>query len=387
MAGNISFSVLTNPLVEEITLLDRNNTLLTSNTSSTIANDYALMMFEKIAIPLISIFGLIGNTLAFIVFTRPPLRQSSCSFFLAARSLSDNGFLVSLLVIWLSSVLDLKINATAGVCQTFIFLTYVFGCLSVWLVVLVTAENYVRICKPFLVNKVCKLFNAKALVIIILLIIIGFYSFPFWTMSDACVPQDRQFRYIQGMIYADSLLNFILPIIFMTFLIVAIGTTTLKSYKRRRRLSTASISASKSPITKVAKMLLAVTLIFFFLNIPSHVIRLRLAVQTFVQKDTILTRSDISIHSMSLLLYYVSLAINIIIYYSFGIKFRTVFLQIILCRRPSPYASAQSFCTTNSVVISARRIPSSNPYPPRRMMSDSFLKVKPIPRRKTSSKY
>lgn len=364
MENNVSYNV------QPFGRVDNPVLLINTTVEETDSNDGILALIEKIAIPLITLFGIIGNTLSFMVFTRASISQNSCSFFLAARSVSDNGFLVSLFLIWLSSILGFQ--NVVGLCHTFSFFMYVFNCLSVWLVVLVTAENYIRICKPFLVNKVCKVFNAKALVVVIILLIMGFYSFPFWSMTESCVLEYRQIRSIQGMIYADSLLTFVAPIVIMTTLIVAVVITTIKSYKRRRRLSALSIKCSRNPITKVAKMLLGVTLVFFLLNIPSHALRLKHAVQTVMHNNTITDVSslDVAMHSISLLMYYTSLAINVIIYYRFGVKFRLAFLEIV-CRRPARRNSEEQFTKSESLMHRrAIRLSRLNC----RLMSDSFLK-------------
>lgn len=292
-----------------------------------------MLSVEMYAIPVIAIFGLISNTISFVVFTSRSMRNNSCSIFLAARSLSDNGFLGFLLTIWASSTFNLQLGDIPGVCQMMLSLTYVFGCLSVWFVVLVTAENYVRICKPLLVKTMCKVFTAKAIVLLLTLVTLGLYSFPFWAMENQCVPLDAYVDFIKGMIYVDSVITLVIPCILMLVLILAIGLSTVKSFKRRRRLSVSSINMSKSPVTKVARMLLAVTLLFFCLNIPSHTVRLRFAIQMYMQEYVDLTSADVVVQSASLLLYYLSLAINIFAYYCFGSKFRVVFKEIILCQK------------------------------------------------------
>jgi len=50
---------------------------------------------EQYALPVICIFGLIGNWLSPITFFKRPLRRAPCSLYLAIRGLSGNGFLKS----------------------------------------------------------------------------------------------------------------------------------------------------------------------------------------------------------------------------------------------------------------------------------------------------
>ncbi|PVD18773.1 hypothetical protein C0Q70_21325 [Pomacea canaliculata] len=108
-----------------------------------------------ISVPTIIILGVIGNILAFCIFASKSLRRTSCSIYLAARSFSDSGFLVSLFISWLGDALKIPIIHVTVMCQLVIFTSYFFAFLSVWLVVFITMENYIRICHPFSVAKFC----------------------------------------------------------------------------------------------------------------------------------------------------------------------------------------------------------------------------------------
>ncbi|XP_060568509.1 mu-type opioid receptor-like, partial [Ruditapes philippinarum] len=125
---------------------------------------------EQYTIPVICIFGLITNTLSSIVFLQKTLRDSSCSIFLAARGFIDNGFLSTLLIVWISQTFNLQLGSLSGSCKVIIFLSYICGFISVWLVVFITFENYIRICKPFVVKRICTTALAKVIVAILCLI-------------------------------------------------------------------------------------------------------------------------------------------------------------------------------------------------------------------------
>ncbi|XP_060579310.1 FMRFamide receptor-like [Ruditapes philippinarum] len=287
-------------------------------------------LVERFTIPVICVLGLVGNTCSIVIFLQKSLRKKSCSLFLASRSISDNGFILILLIVWVTSALDLKLSRISGICQSLIFLTYVFGCLSVWLVVFVTIENYVRICKPYMVKRICKASNAKGAVVILFICVLCSYNFPLWTFSDECVPNEKHYSFIRIMVYADSILTLVFPTLIMSVLMTKIAMTSLQACRFRRRLSLTSVQRkSSSPMTKVTTMLLAVTLIFFILNMPSHVVRLRLMVIAFTEDESGITGSlDLTLHSISQLIYYLSLAINIFVYYFFGSTFRKAFFKL-----------------------------------------------------------
>lgn len=310
---------------------------------------------EKYAVPIICFLGVSGNTLAFLVFAEKSMRSKSCSLFLAARSLSDNGFLITIFVMWLSSVLDLKLSQIAGICQVIVFLTYVFGCLSVWLVVFVTIENYIRICKPFMVNSLCKSSTARCAVILLLLIVLSCYNFPLWTMDEECTPNDESYNLLKIMVYVDSLLTFLAPTVIMLYLLYRILLSSLSSYERRRRLSSGSTQSSSNPTTKVTTMLLAVTLIFIVLNLPFHIIKLRILVMSFIEDIMyISTPFDVIIQSVAQLIYYLSMTINFFVYYTFGGSFHSSFKKL-LCGKKSYTGPNGSCCVSSSFSSQKRR--------------------------------
>jgi protein-S-isoprenylcysteine O-methyltransferase Ste14 len=132
------------------------------------------------------------------------------------------------------------------------------------------------------------------------------------------------------MVYADTILTLVLPAVIMSVLMVAMATTSISTCQRRRRQSNVSATSYKSPLTKVTNMLLAVTLIFFTLNLPSHAVRMGLMISTFVEREQITPTqpTDITMQSISQMLYYLSMSINIFIYYLFGRRFRKTFKEL-----------------------------------------------------------
>ena len=316
---------------------------------------------ETYSIPVLCLLGLIGNSLASIVFFQKQLRNSSSSIFLATRGLSDNGFLSTLLIIWLSRTFQLQLGGVPGACRVIIFLTYVCGCISVWLVVFVTFENYIRICRPFIVNRVCKTSTAKLAVLVLIIFAVGLYNFPFWAMSGECKPYQEHYNLVQALVYTDTVVTLVMPLICITVLMAAIVYDLVKSYNRRSKLHAPTVKRMNNPMAKVTKMLLAVTVTFFCLNLPSHVNRLRIMISSFLL-DSDNTPSGESyldeeaIMYITLFMSYLSLTINIVVYITFGSKFRTVFIELITCRfcstlltfsRQPTNASSRELCNGN----------------------------------------
>ncbi|KAK7090355.1 hypothetical protein V1264_010164 [Littorina saxatilis] len=76
-----------------------------------------LARFHLIALPTIAVLGIISNILSFCIFISKTLRRTSCSIYLAARSVSDTGFLLSLFISWLGDAMSVPVVHTIVVCQ------------------------------------------------------------------------------------------------------------------------------------------------------------------------------------------------------------------------------------------------------------------------------
>lgn len=77
----------------------------------------------------IIVFGILGNALNFLVFTRTHLKLRSSSYYLAALALADLGFLVTLLVVWLNHF-GVDLFNRPGFCQALVYLSSVSSCMS-----------------------------------------------------------------------------------------------------------------------------------------------------------------------------------------------------------------------------------------------------------------
>jgi hypothetical protein len=80
-------------------------------------------------------------------------------------------------------------------------------------------------------------------------------------------------------------------------------------------------------MAKVTKMLFAVTVTFICLNLPSHINRLRIMISSILeaegQQGQYSSREEM-IQQITLLVSYLSLTINLLVYVTFGSRFRKV---------------------------------------------------------------
>lgn len=305
-----------------------------------------MVQVERFTLPVICIFGLVGNTLSTITFLRQPLRRAPCSLYLAARGLSDNGFLFSLLMIWLSSTFNLRLSQVRGVCQTIVFMTYLCGCVSVWLCVFITFENFLLIHKPFFCRRPSNDGISKACIFVLLFLSIGFYHISLWSIKEDCTHNPAFTGLTQVLVYTDTLLTLVIPTVIIFILLSVIAYKVLQILHIRRLHSNLMEKLANSqrpskqviPIAKVTKMLFVVSLTFCALNVPSHAIRLQLMIETFTKGGTEPPSMHRILQSIFFLLYYLSFSINILVYASFGSNFRRTFIKTFL-KSPKPRTS------------------------------------------------
>ena len=309
------------------------NTTENFNTSFVHSVSEVRTAIEDYLLPTICTIGLISNTLALVTFLQKPLRNKSCCLYLAGRSVSDNGFLGTLFLIWISGKLHLGLGSILGICQMILFLTYVCGCISVWLVVFVTAENYIRICHPVLVQRLCTTKCAKIIMFVLTLVTLAINNFPLWISQPDCSPNSAHIEVTQAFIYADTLITLVIPVIMMAALLVSILCSLFGSFNFRRKYSTPSAQRGSKLLAKVTKMLLAVSVIFLLMNLPSHIIRLQIMINSFLPGYQDATYHEGLIQTITYQIYYLSLGINLLVYLAFGEQFREVFKQTFFKRK------------------------------------------------------
>ncbi|XP_052218365.1 uncharacterized protein LOC127835989, partial [Dreissena polymorpha] len=83
--------------------MDSNTTENTTDGNEISSVDNASAVIELVLVPVIAVFGLVGNAFSCAIFSTKPLIKSYSSLLLSMRSVSDSGFLITLLVIWMTA--------------------------------------------------------------------------------------------------------------------------------------------------------------------------------------------------------------------------------------------------------------------------------------------
>ena len=290
-------------------------------------------LVQTYSVPFVCTLGLICNSLAMATFLQKGLRQYSCSVYLTARSTSDSLFLLNLAIIYTCSSFQLNISSIRGVCKVVVFMTYVTGFISVWLVVLVTFENFVRIQYPFDVKRLCTTKNAVIGILGLIFSAFCVNHFSLWISNENCAPTTHFKKITQAFIYIDTALTLVVPTILLTGLIIAILVKIARTREKREsmtlttlnnRLYTKQKRKNEVQLASVTNMLLATSLTFLILTVPSHIMRIKLLID-YASNAGSPSRTDEAVQGLVQLLYYFSMAVNLFIYLLFGKNFRRIF--------------------------------------------------------------
>ena len=294
-------------------------------------------------IPILITIGLIGNTISFVVFTRAPLRTLSSSVYLAALSLTDTGFLLSISVSWMVNI-RVDLYHKEGWCQTFVYLTYVFSFLSVCYVVSFTIERFIAVCYPLQRQQLCTVRRARIVVIAEAVFAFGAYSFAIWTSAaqkyrnhTLCFPLKKYYRLVNVLNNIDSIATLVIPfIVIFGVNIKLIHRTTL----HERRTSVARTNSrhgrpgtwNNSRQNHITKMLVVVSTVFLILNLPSHIFRIYNLGMLLTSGRYRASKLEMLLQELFQLLYYTHFSVNFFLYSLCGNNFRKA-IKTYICSR------------------------------------------------------
>ena len=131
--------------------------------------------FYAYVTPFIICLGLLGNFASLSVFLSKRLRRLSASLYLAALSASDSVVLLTyVLLAWILQGLKewpgghrVAIINMNGLCHLFLFISYTFRFVSVYLILVFTIERYIAVCRPLHRRMICTKHFARMLILFV----------------------------------------------------------------------------------------------------------------------------------------------------------------------------------------------------------------------------
>ena len=152
------------------------------------------------------------------------LRFEQVNIILAGLAFADNGFLASLLIVYLSRIGINLFDNFMIVCKLNVFLGYVFSFLSTWYVVLFSIERLIAVYFPIKRFEICNSNRNKSAVFLLAIIATSLYSFSFVTSDlevhknkSFCIVKEKWFNLVNYMAFADIFISMIIPFLLISF--------------------------------------------------------------------------------------------------------------------------------------------------------------------------
>ncbi|XP_060079816.1 FMRFamide receptor-like [Ylistrum balloti] len=288
--------------------------------------------------PILTLLGMIGNSLAFIVLYQLS-STSSFYLYLAFLAISDFSFLIVGGVFrWLemTGMYTPSKSFEEMLCSVSFAFTLLFSQLSSWITVAVTVDRYIAVCHPFAVSVYCTRKRT--------LIYVGtaFLVLAALNLPNICLQWDHEtltcvlpefthdycFKF-RG--YIDILSYAIIPILIICILNILIIRGLYSAAGRRRFLTSGSESSApptverKDSISKTVSMLFSVTACFVLLFIPFVGVSLHEVVYGYGWDSIPGTLAD--------LCSFLNHCLNFILYGLSGQRFRKKFIETLNMRR------------------------------------------------------
>ena len=281
-------------------------------------------------------FGLIGNTLSFLVMIRPNNRQVSTCIYMAAISINDNLMLLFVLHDWLVSAMNIH-KWHEFECKIHVY-NVVFSLQNATYQVLgMTVDKYVAIKWPHRAATYSSPRRAKIIILTIFILVL-IYNMPHFFITTliegSCYGYSVKSIFTKVYSWFNIVLYAIIPFIFLIHMNYVIVKTVRNSRKMfRTNVGTMEIDARektmKSAENQLTTMLLLVTTLFLILVLTTYI---RFIYAAFVTPDTPSKfATSLLIFEISYKLYVTNSGINFFLYCVSGKRFRNDLKALICC--------------------------------------------------------
>lgn len=318
-------------------------------TETTVAGETLFPEAEVLTLSLIVIsisifiFGLVGNILSFLVFSKKSMRGSTLSIFVRFLAISDTIcilFGVSVNVRGLLGIISVnQIILRYIFCSLFFHGTFAFGQISSWLVVAMTIDRSIHVLLPTKSRILSTKFRAKIACSVIFIVPILGYSFLYfafdkifvtvdpynkWSTSLYCQGKNENFETFmyKSLGLMDVILFSLAPALLITIFNVLIINNLIAARKERAKM-TKDVAQSDRKSNQMTLMLLFVSSYLMISTLPIGIISLYLQYSGVWQSASVKETNKLIMISRVLNTFAVTNnAINFYLYCLSGQKFR-----------------------------------------------------------------
>ena len=194
------------------------------------------MQVQYYGMPIIFALGILGNVMAYQVFTRSRFRKVPTVPYLAGIAVTDGGYLFTYFLSKLTYLYGYPIMSQMGVCQFGMFANYVFLFLTNWYGVAVMVEKFISVYCPLRKGALCTVFRAKVVLISLAVLAIVSYSYVIYFFGPdpkvgMCGPWQEFRDPYQTLMVLDSIVVFVAPLLILMLLVVLVVVRGCEYYR------------------------------------------------------------------------------------------------------------------------------------------------------------
>ena len=306
-----------------------------------------LFVIDTIVTGTIIVGGVIGNSLAFVVFWKDNLKTSA-SFLFQSLALVDSAYLLLSIPVFPVPSFVAYTNWMKGyediVAYVYVYilpLVNVVQTASIWVVVLLSINRYIAVCFPFKALRWCTISKVKKQLAFVLLSAV-LYNIPKCAESRIkYVTYDNGTTYkpcsfdtnlgkakLYDIIY-DSVLYFTFLVALPIFTLTYVNIRLIQALKARRRKRSEMVSQLQQNDNNVTVVLIIVIVVFIICQIPAFVGYALLNMTSDNAKFC--GGYDFYLRPVANMLLVLNSAVNFDIYVVFNKRFRQVLTQTVGC--------------------------------------------------------
>lgn len=295
------------------------------------------LLLNKYILPVIIIFGTIGNLASIAVLTRPKMRSNATYFYLTSLAVADTLVLyVSGLKSWIRILTNIELLHTSNLsCKTFSVLFFFSLHTSAWFVLLVTADRFFAVICPLKIASFSSVSRARKMAAFAT-ILIATYSSPLifditlvqkGNITIGCWKRTAFMKevYPYFKLVTYSIIPFTAVFIMNIVIILVIARKTIEK----------TVQNSQNNQYKLIIMLLAVSFAWLLLSTPFSIYPFLFSKEKTPENKA----RKFLVKTICFLLVYLNSSINFYIYCITGQKFRGELRNLFCPRWNSPRGS------------------------------------------------
>ena len=304
-----------------------------------------LFVIDTVVMGTIIVGGVIGNSLAFVVFWKDNIKTSA-SFLFQSLALVDSALLLLAIPLYPIDSLSTYTNWLNGYKDVFPYLhvyvhpwALVAKTASIWVVVLSAINRYIAVCLPFKALRLCTISNVKKQLAFVLLSAV-LYNIPkFVENRIEYVTYDNGTTYnpyvvgttlgtekLYDLIYY-GILNFTLIVALPLFTLTYVNIRLIQALKARRRKRMKMVNQCHQNDNNVTIVLIIVVIVFIICQVPAFIGTALLNVTS--QNARFCGGYDFYLRPLTNTLVVLNSAINFMIYVLVNKRFRHVLAQTV----------------------------------------------------------